>query len=62
MSIWDGEKSKHKSFEMPGAKPHYNPDRPGQVEHIKLTLSLDIPNQSLQWYFRIKFRCSKSAN
>ncbi len=48
MSIWDVEKSKHKSFEMPGAKPHYNPDRPGQVEHIKLTLDLNIPNQSLQ--------------
>ncbi|MFM2064809.1 MAG: hypothetical protein RLZZ507_4480, partial [Cyanobacteriota bacterium] len=36
----------HKSFELPGAKPHYNPDRPGQVEHIFLNLSLDIPNQS----------------
>ncbi|PSB25871.1 M1 family metallopeptidase [Stenomitos frigidus] len=35
----------HKSFELPGAKPHYNPDRPGQVEHIFLDLSLDIPNQ-----------------
>lgn len=32
----------HKSFEMPGAKPHYNPDRPGQVEHIALDLSLDL--------------------
>lgn len=36
----------HRSFELPGAKPHYNPDRPGQVEHIYLDLSLDIPNQS----------------
>jgi aminopeptidase N len=54
MSNWDGEKSKHKSFEMPGAKPHYNPDRPGQVEHIKLTLNLDIPNQSLQGTCEIK--------
>lgn len=36
----------HKSFELPGAKPHYNPDRPGQVEHIFLDLILDIPNQS----------------
>ncbi|WP_052050781.1 M1 family metallopeptidase [Leptolyngbya sp. KIOST-1] len=35
----------HKSFEMPGAKPHYNPDRPGQVEHIALNLSLDLENQ-----------------
>ncbi|AFY74934.1 aminopeptidase N [Synechococcus sp. PCC 7502] len=48
MSIWDVEKSKHKSFEMPGAKPHYNPDRPGQVEHICLNLSLDIPKQSVE--------------
>ncbi|MBW4617610.1 MAG: M1 family metallopeptidase [Desmonostoc vinosum HA7617-LM4] len=38
----------HKPFELPGAKPHYNPDRPGQVEHIFLDLSLDIPNQSYQ--------------
>lgn len=54
MGIWDVEKSKHKSFEMPGAKPHYNPDRPGQVEHIKLNLSLDIPNQSLQGICEIR--------
>lgn len=32
-------------FELVGARPHYNPDRPGQVEHIFLDLSLDIPNQ-----------------
>lgn len=37
-----------KSFELPGAKPHYNPDRPGQVEHIFLDLVLDIPNSSLE--------------
>jgi aminopeptidase N len=35
-----------KSFELPGARPHYNPDRPGQVNHIFLDLDLDIPNQS----------------
>jgi aminopeptidase N len=34
----------HKSFELPGARPHYNPDRPGQVEHIFLDLALDIAN------------------
>ncbi|GAP94774.1 M1 family metallopeptidase [Leptolyngbya sp. NIES-2104] len=38
----------HRSFELPGARPHYNPDRPGQVEHIFLDLILDIPNQSYQ--------------
>lgn len=42
---FDIEKTGHKRFELPGAKPHYNPDRPGQVEHIFLDLSLDIPNQ-----------------
>jgi len=41
----DTENNGHKNFELPGAKPHYNPDRPGQVEHIFLDLSLDIPNQ-----------------
>ena len=34
-----------RSFELPGAKPHYNPDRPGQVEHIALDLVLDIPHK-----------------
>ncbi|MGI8503575.1 MAG: M1 family metallopeptidase, partial [Hassallia sp.] len=45
---FDAENNHHRSFELPGAKPHYNPDRPGQVEHISLDLSLDIPNQSYQ--------------
>jgi aminopeptidase N len=47
MSLYfDTEEKKTKSFELPGAKPHYNPDRPGQVNHISLDLNLDIPNQS----------------
>ena len=47
MSLYfDSEEKKPKSFELPGAKPHYNPDRPGQVNHIYLDLNLDIPNQS----------------
>ncbi len=37
--------SRHKSFELPGAKPHYTPDRPGQVEHIALDLSFDVPQR-----------------
>lgn len=45
-SYFDTEANSHKSFELPGAKPHYNPDRPGQVEHIFLDINLDIPNQS----------------
>ncbi|MGB0561460.1 MAG: M1 family aminopeptidase [Spirulinaceae cyanobacterium] len=34
------------SFVLPGAKPHYNPDRPGQVQHVALDLVLDIPDRS----------------
>ncbi|MGB7251949.1 MAG: aminopeptidase, partial [Phormidesmis sp.] len=34
-----------KPFELPGAYPHYNPDRPGQVEHIALDLAFDIPHK-----------------
>ena len=43
---FDSDSNGHQSFELPGAKPHYNPDRPGQVEHIFLDLVLDIPRQS----------------
>lgn len=43
-----------KSFELPGAKPHYTPDRPGQVEHIFLDLQLDIPQQSYQGSCQIR--------
>lgn len=45
---FDSEKSERQSFELPGARPHYNPDRPGQVDHIFLDLVLDISQQSLQ--------------
>lgn len=48
LSYFDVEGNNRKSFELPGAKPHYNPDRPGQVDHIFLDLVLDIPNQSFQ--------------
>lgn len=44
--IIDTENNSRKSFELPGAKPHYNPDRPGQVNRIFLDLTLDIPNRS----------------
>ncbi|MEA5508303.1 M1 family metallopeptidase [Crocosphaera sp. UHCC 0190] len=46
MSIkkFDSEDNNRK-FELPGAKPHYNPDRCGQVNHIFLDLSLDIPQK-----------------
>ncbi|MDJ0508533.1 MAG: M1 family metallopeptidase [Crocosphaera sp.] len=42
---FDSEDNNRK-FELPGAKPHYNPDRYGQVNHIFLDLTLDIPHQS----------------
>ncbi|MCD8486438.1 MAG: M1 family metallopeptidase [Desertifilum sp.] len=45
-SYFDTETNGHKSFELPGSRPHYNPDRPGQVEHIFLDLVLNIPQQS----------------
>ncbi|MGH7997992.1 MAG: M1 family metallopeptidase, partial [Brasilonema sp.] len=51
-SCFDTKNNRYKSFELPGAKPHYNPDRPGQVEHIFLDLSLDILNK------RYNGRCS----
>ncbi|MEM8545967.1 MAG: M1 family metallopeptidase, partial [Cyanobacteria bacterium P01_H01_bin.119] len=50
----DSEKSDRKSFELPGAKPHYTPDRPGQVEHISLDLDLDIPNKSYSGTCKIR--------
>ncbi|MEN9518925.1 MAG: hypothetical protein RLZZ381_1513 [Cyanobacteriota bacterium] len=45
---FDAESSDRQSFELPGARPHYNPDRPGQVKHIFLDLILDIPHQSFK--------------
>lgn len=45
---FDSDSKDAKSFELPGARPHYNPDRPGQVEHIFLDLVLDIPQKSFQ--------------
>lgn len=52
----DTDNNGYKSFELPGARPHYNPDRPGQVEHIALDLHFDIPNQSYQGTCRIRIR------
>ncbi|MCL6432799.1 MAG: M1 family metallopeptidase [Leptolyngbyaceae cyanobacterium HOT.MB2.61] len=52
--LYFDDENGRKSFELPGAKPHYNPDRPGQVEHIFLDLTLDIPNQSYQGTCKIR--------
>ncbi|WKT84354.1 MULTISPECIES: M1 family metallopeptidase [unclassified Thermosynechococcus] len=35
-----------KSFVLSGARPHYSPDRVGQVEHICLDLTLDLETQA----------------
>jgi aminopeptidase N len=43
-----------KSFELPGARPHYTPDRPGQVEHIALDLHLDMPHHSYEGTCQIR--------
>ncbi|MEO0946853.1 MAG: M1 family metallopeptidase [Cyanobacteria bacterium J06641_5] len=37
--------SGRRDFALPGAKPQYVPDRPGQVCHIVLDLTLDLPGQ-----------------
>jgi len=55
-SIFDSDKTESKSFELPGARPHYNPDRPGQVEHIFLDLVLNIPDR------RFKGTCTITLN
>jgi aminopeptidase N len=52
--FFDPETKKHKSFELAGARPHYNPDRPGQVEHIFLDLTLDIPARSFNGTCQIR--------
>ncbi|MDA0269386.1 MAG: M1 family metallopeptidase, partial [Cyanobacteria bacterium] len=50
----DPETADRKSFELPGAWPHYTPDRPGQVEHIALDLDLDIDHQRYSGTCRIR--------
>lgn len=53
-SYFDSENNNHKSFELPGSRPHYSPDRPGQVTHIALDLAFDIPKQRCQGTCTIK--------
>ncbi|MFW6357674.1 MAG: DUF3458 domain-containing protein [Chroococcales cyanobacterium] len=47
-TYFDVEDNGRRPFELPGAKPQYNPDRPGQVQHICLDLALDIPNKRFE--------------
>jgi aminopeptidase N len=53
---FDAEQNQRQPFELPGARPHYNPDRPGQVEHIALELSLDLAHCSFEGVCRITLR------
>jgi aminopeptidase N len=55
------ESNGHKSFQLPGSRPHYNPDRPGQVEHISLDLVLDIPNSSFTGTCAIRLNPVRNA-
>lgn len=48
------DQASRKSFELPGAYPHYNPDRPGQVEHIALELAFDIPNKRYSGHCKVR--------
>lgn len=57
----DTEAPIHKSFELPGARPHYTPDRPGQVEHIVLELDLDIARQRYTGICRIRLKPIRSG-
>ncbi|WP_299490786.1 M1 family metallopeptidase [Acaryochloris sp. IP29b_bin.137] len=59
--FFDSETKKHKSFEMAGARPHYNPDRPGQVEHIFLDLALDLAAQSFNGTCQIRLNPVRSG-
>jgi aminopeptidase N len=54
LQSFDFDPNGHNNFELPGAKPHYNPDRPGQVEHIFLDLQLDVANQRYDGLCRIR--------
>jgi aminopeptidase N len=55
------ENNGHKSFQLPGSRPHYNPDRPGQVEHISLDLVLDLPNSSFTGTCAIRLNPVRNA-
>jgi aminopeptidase N len=60
-SYFDPENNGHNPFELVGARPHYNPDRPGQVEHIFLDLALDLANQSCSGTCQIHLKPIRSG-
>jgi aminopeptidase N len=61
MSHWSDTQPQYKSFVLLGARPHYTPDRPGQVEHIFLDLTLDISNQSCHGTCQIRLNPVRSG-
>jgi aminopeptidase N len=46
----------YKEFALPGARPQYMPDKPGNVEHIALIVSIDLEAKSLTGTCRIRLR------
>ncbi|MEN9277076.1 MAG: M1 family aminopeptidase [Thermostichus sp. DG_1_5_bins_95] len=48
--------SKYKPFALPGSRPHYTPDRPGQVQHIRLQLDLDLEAETVLGLCQIRLQ------
>ncbi len=48
--------SKYKPFALPGSQPHYTPDRPGQVQHIRLDLDLDLESETVVGLCQIRLQ------
>ncbi|MFQ3584286.1 MAG: M1 family aminopeptidase [Cyanobacteriota bacterium] len=48
--------SKYKPFALPGSRPHYTPDRPGQVQHIRLQLDLDLESEIVLGHCQIRLQ------
>jgi aminopeptidase N len=59
--FFDTETPQHKSFELAGARPHYNPDRPGQVEHIFLDLAINLTAQTFEGICHIRINPVQSG-
>jgi aminopeptidase N len=44
------------NFALPGDQPHYAPDRPADVTHVALNLTLDLPEQRVSGVVTTTFR------
>ncbi len=58
--VWLDE-TPHKPFALPGATPHYTPDRPVQVEHIALDLELDIEAETVTGTCSLRLRSRREG-